>query len=229
MKKKFLLTLVLVLLCNIGAYAQMNGSIGVGGSFTTNYWNVKWNQDGKEILGNNLNIVDMRLQGPGFFTYMDFQYALFSMGLNFGGMYFINDDLQEVVNESAGGTLETLLRYISLSLYAKYPFSVEKLSFFPMAGFDWKIPTLYSERINGKTYTYDSGLWEEFSSFWLKLGLGTDISLSSNNYLRLMFLYGIGTNTKFYKDIIDFIEPSLHSGTINHGFDIKLAFGVYID
>jgi hypothetical protein len=72
------------------------------------------------------------------------------------------------------------------------------------------------------------------TTIWGKIGFGADIPINDKLYVRPMFLYGIGTNSKDQKDYKDALMKHYYfrgngdkyvNGIINHGFDIKVAVG----
>jgi len=91
---------------------------------------------------------------------------------------------------------------------------------------DFKIGVGYTYKEGGIKYPFEDSVSEYYTTIWGKLGLCADIPLGSHFYLRPMFLYGIGTVPKYYKDQMDIANAvTKQFSIINHGLDVKLALG----
>jgi hypothetical protein len=103
---------------------------------------------------------------------------------------------------------------LSIGLLGKYPFQLSsKFALFPMLGIDYRI-LLSREFYDGES---NSGLEEEppfmketengdFNALSIKLGLGFDVSFTSQIYLRVSTVFGYQLPAKFEQDQVDKIN-----------------------
>jgi len=219
MKKIFLFALLMIFILG-SVFSQ---SFGVGGAYTRNNWAIDWDKDVKDLLGSDSDIYDMNLKGYSVFAFAESKYFLALLGLNFFDISFANRDFEKLMEFLVGGPFSMSLTEFSAAVYVKYPISLGQVTIFPLIGIDSKRAFRYTETFDGITETY-SGVTAEFSSLWLKGGVGIDIDLTEKLFLRPVFLYGIGTNTNFFNDIQHEVSD-MSKRAKNSGYDISLAVG----
>jgi hypothetical protein len=232
MQKKLVLALLMMALLAGGAFAQVEFSAGFGGTFTADFMNYAWTDDGKKVLdliNMDTNYLDENHIGGGFFAYFDATYVMASLGMGFYGLTAANKDMQKILDD-AKATIS--LTTLDIGLLGKYPIPLGTATLFPMLGVDFKIAIAHNQTVDGTKYTFgedyskDENLGDYYTSVWLKFGVGADIPLGEKLYLRPMFLYGIGTLPTKAKDAMDTLNDIIKTvDIIYHGLDIKLALG----
>jgi len=230
MVKRIFLALVVVTLAAGGAFAQVSLSAGFGGTFTADFFNIAWTSDGNDMLDAaklDKDIADSNIIGGGFFAYFDATYVMASLGMNFYDVSPANKDLKKAQEDAKSSTTTT---EFNIGLYGKYPFDLGGIVLFPMLGMDFKIVLAQDTTVDGDKRTYkdmlDKDPASELSSVWFKAGVGVDIPLGEKLYLRPIFLYGLGLNSKAQNDGQDTLNKDKTLGSyVNHGLDIKVALG----
>jgi opacity protein-like surface antigen len=135
--------------------------------------------------------------GGGFGVFFDATYA--EIGL---GMDFTNGK-----NPDVSGSKGFDATYFSISLLGKYPIALsEKLTLFPLLGFDWNIFTA-GENKNTHVKTKRDDLADDYKDsndlFLINLGAGADFALNDKLYVRGSFLYGFKLNSKSEQETVD--------------------------
>ena len=195
MAKKFLV-LVLAFVGAGGVFAaeggKFNVSAGVLGNFTGLFGSMKLELPAP--IGDKEE--KYSIIGGGASAFLDLTYAELGLGLN-----LVN---QKSDSDGDDGTDFT---WFSISLLGKYPFVLnDKMSVFPLVGFNWNI------FLSGKNKNYDKEIKRDdlsddykdsFDAFILDLGGGADFALTEKLYLRASALFGIKFNSKEEQDFID--------------------------
>jgi hypothetical protein len=201
--KKIILVLLITVLTAVNIFA-VDMSAGLGGNFAVNFDSYK--NDGNDIAS-------LRTIGGGFFAFFDATFIEVSIGLLFGSMRQGFDGEWDDVPLS--------LSFLTLSLYGKYPFSLDRFNLFPMLGVQFNY--CLSAQQGGETIFANPLVRSGFMNrFWIKLGVGADFNLTEKFYLRPSFLYGINFGTRNDRDVKKYnsMESSFH-----HGLDIRTAIG----
>ena len=179
--KKFILLGLCLLVFAGGAFAQ-NLAIG-GGALFNNSWTISKGTD--IIYWGDETEVNLSRQGFGAF-------AFFGLGkfveLNFGFMYKNPSKLKVTVTfmgytatdeEDVSGFIDGTIA-LQFGAYFKYPFVLsDRLVLFPTAGVDFEL-TLAD--------AYE-GWWDDL---WIRGGLGLDVFVTRNAFIRVHALYGFG-------------------------------------
>jgi opacity protein-like surface antigen len=191
MAKKWFLMMALAAVVAGGAFAQsaLSFSAGVNADFLALFKSVK-HEGGDPQKTNTV--------GGGFGAFFDATYAKIGLGLDFAN--------QKAADSKGDGTS---LTYFSLSLLGKYPIGLtEKLTLFPLLGFDWNIAMggeSHGIKIKRSDLGEDSmfGEKDRYDAFLIDLGAGVDFALTESLYLRGSFLYGFKTNSKDEREYVD--------------------------
>jgi len=130
------------------------------------------------------------------------------------------------------GKIDFSITTLNIGLLLKYPFEIrEKLSLFPLLGFDYAIAL--SVKMNGyKLNDYPDEFDDksgDYSAFWFKLGGGLDFSFTDKLFLRGEVLYGIrlindseSRNVSKLKNDDDYRNVK---ALLGHGLTAKIALG----
>jgi opacity protein-like surface antigen len=155
--------------------------------------------------------------GGGFGLFFDAAYAEIGVGIDFAR--FRNPD-----NSAAKGSD---MAYFSISLLGKYPIALsEKLTLFPLLGFDWNI------FLSGKSGDTDvnrddladmigDDYVDSYDAFLIDLGVGADFALTDALYLRASFLYGFKLNSKMEQEYVDDMDAKVFTS----GPTLKVGVG----
>ena len=229
--KKMILVLLLAAITAGGAYAA-DASFGLGGTFSVNFNIFSFNSDNTNLIPKNqIDMYNQNIAGGGFFAFADMNYIMFSLGMGFFNAAPSNNEIKKTLDDL---NTDYYLSCFQIETYGKYPISLGKFTFFPMAGLDAKIILAAYSITDGKRTEYKEPESQEednvsifdLSSIWIKFGAGADFPLSKKLYLRSMFLYGFGTLNRSQRNFQDSINKTQESGfIINHGLDVKLAIG----
>jgi hypothetical protein len=229
MCKKIILTLLIAAMV-AGSVFAIDLSAGITGTFRGNFPTRVWSDDMKDLL-KTLNIkediANVERIGGGFSAYFDASYIMLSLGMGIVDVSPANSDLKQIQKDL--NYSETFTTF-DIGLLAKYPISLGKFSIFPAVGVDFRIPIDSVSNLDGDKTNWDDrtneSITEWLTEIWVKFGVGADIPLSGNIYLRPMFLYGFGTLCKSDKETMDAANRIINTyDQINHGFDFNLAIG----
>jgi len=211
MKKRIVMVLLALALVTGGAFAQIQMSAGVGGLFDLSFQNSK-------ATGGYTN--DITWIGLGGYAFFDITYANVQVGyINKTGSY-----KTEMGSYSNSGTSPYTYNFVNLAVYGKYPFALaEKISLFPQIGFDYQM--LSTVTWDGKEYNVTNK--SDWANMWLKAGVGLDIGLTEQLYLRIEALYGIKFNNKANDDEIEDNKKYIsgYERALENGLTAKLAVG----
>ena len=206
MAKRIFLALLVLTLAAGGAFAQV--SAGVGGNFAVSWDSIKFTGGGStaEYL--------ITTSGGGFYAFFDATYLEVDVGMLFGSQK-IKLPIYGVSIEGDGPNVS----YLTLGLYGKYPIDLGGFTLFPMLGIQFDIG-LSAERNGVKAEPQD--LADMANRFWVKFGVGADLNLSEQLYLRPSFLYGVNFGTKVNNDTV---KDDANTTGFYHGLDIRVALG----
>jgi opacity protein-like surface antigen len=229
MKKRVFLVLLIAVLATSAAFAQpeFKVSVGVGAFFENDF--------GGGVNVSTFSItekIETPYSGEAIYGFFDLTYLELSFGYFFG-----RATIKETVGLNFLGINVPLFSYeetykvtsYNLGLMAKYPIAIgNNFSFFPLLGIECKgilsLEDDYGTKLNGA---------DDFDSLWFKFGVGGDISMTENIFLRLNVLYGIRATNKFERDTekelyVSAYEPGQSVDTNilkGHGLTAKLAIG----
>jgi opacity protein-like surface antigen len=113
----------------------------------------------------------------------------------------------------------TTFAALDLALLGKYPFSLGRITLFPLLGFDYLIV------VSAKAEGVKEDKPTEASSFGFDFGAGLDFPLTDHLYLRGEFLYAIRLPSKFQKDLKDDYGPDGIKYILGNGPTLKVAVG----
>lgn len=238
--KKFAMILLVLGCVSAALSAQKIGlSAGMGGYFTADFATYDLTEEGKK-LGSAADY-NSHLTGGGFYTFFDATYVEANLGMLFGNAN--QDKLDKLTDDEKKGFDVTALK---VGLFGKYPIPLTGgIVFFPMLGIDGQIvlggKALGNDINDTDKFTDDmrADFRIMFNQFWFKGGVGFDIPVAPNLYLRPEFLYGIRINTENEKEAMEskkILAPTASNplGTkdvkyvnsiVGHGLDIRLAMG----
>jgi hypothetical protein len=238
--KKFVMILLVSGCVSAALSAQKIGlSAGMGAHFTADFTTFNLTEDGKKT--GSAADYNAHLTGGGFYAFFDATYVEANFGMLFGNA---NSDKQDGMNDDQRKGMDVTA--LKVGLFGKYPIPLSGgIVFFPMLGIDGQIA------LGGKINGYDindtdrftdknrEDFKKDFSQFWFKTGVGFDIPVAANLYLRPEFLYGIRVNTDNEKKAMESTKVPAGTPTnplatkdvkyidsiVGHGLDIRLAMG----
>ena len=116
----------------------------------------------------------------GFHAFVDAKYIQGGIG------YLINST--QTVTTTSGGTSTTTtqndhISWLDLDLVGKYPIKLGGFTIFPLVGFEYLMNVVYTDS-NGNPITLASDQQGFLNEFFIKAGIGGDISLSDHFYVR---------------------------------------------
>jgi len=235
--KKFLLFLVISsFFCGALWAADFSLSAGagalLGGSFT---------RYESSSFGSNKMTLDVNQFNFGALAFFDAVYGELAVTIQRGANKY-----DEVISKNGdfvagkGDGWETML---GISLLGKYPFTLtNRFTLFPLLGMEYQFSLSQRRRpADGLIYDRTDGLQEQdkdgnayknsaWNSFWILLGVGTDMAIVKDFFMRGEILYGFRLMTYYEKDgleqakaLLDDSSPKL-SG-LTSGPSIRLSAG----
>jgi len=205
--KKVIAILVIFLCAGAALSAQVQMSVGVGGSFTSAFGG------GGEMTVSGLSAgFEFPYSGGGFHAFFDATYFEASIGLFFGTL---NMEGTGLVSGTSGKIMD--FDGLTLGLLGKFPIDLGFLTLFPAVGIEYLLIS------NGKDDNGNSlSDPDEFNHLWIKFGVGADFSITEQIFIRGTILYGIRLESSLESDInkIYSFDPVL-----GHGIQVKLAVG----
>jgi hypothetical protein len=156
--------------------------------------------------------------GGGFGVFFDATYAEIGLGLDFANGK----------DPDVSGIKGVDSTYFSISLLGKYPIALnEKLTLFPLLGFDWNVFTRGENKdtqVEIKRDDLADDYKDTYDLFLINFGVGADYALNNKAYVRGSFLYGFKLHSKSEeKSIADTDAKISTSGpTLKIGVGYKL-------
>jgi hypothetical protein len=222
MVKKMIAGFVFAILFISGAFAQEHGmlSVGIGGDFGFLFTSMNTNipQPDKGYLEDELK--NIRVFRSGFTAFIDTTLFEIDIGMKFYNMTY----------KQYGGNIYETDNYFNLGLFVKYPFTfTNKVTFFPLLGFDWQIFTRGKVLSGGQSVEIRRPDLEETNyvdRFAINVGVGLDYYIIPTIFIRGQLVYGINLNTKLQKDLIAQIKDAGYNLTVvQHSPSIRLLVG----
>jgi hypothetical protein len=200
MKKCVVFGTVVLFCASMAFAANFTPSIGVGGQYDLG---IVHSKVGALKDTNNFSL------GSGF-LFFDATYIEVDVGV--GGYSYPHN---------LGGI------FMGFGLYGKYPVALgSRFSLFPMLGMDYQLMLSANQNDSSLSGKARDGARDRFNSFWIKAGLGGDLSLTKALYLRGEFLWGFKFKSKTERDIVDASEKlGIDASIVTHGPAFKIGLG----
>ncbi len=211
---KRLILVVLVLACMAATGFAVDVGIGATGSYYMA--SLKATQAGipTETLITGIPF--------GFMAFVDVGYLQISAGYRMLNGY----TMKAIVDGSEVGKtdVELNVNYVSLAAYGKFPIELGPITFFPMVGVE------YDRAISGTSagVKMTSQDLSDATEFWIKGGVGADISVSPQFYIRPEVIVGYKLLSGPENDLVDATKAG--GGTdvsmLDLGFELSVLFGI---
>lgn len=127
----------------------------------------------------------------GFKAFFDAQYAQVQLGVNSRvgkTKTVIKHDGKKQNHPFENAKFD--VTYFNIGLFGKYPFTVGPAKIYPMLGFDFDIAA--SAKIEG--HELDKSFREKLHAYWFDAGVGADIFVTKNLYIKPELLLGLQMN-----------------------------------
>mgnify|MGYP000490884486 CR=1 FL=1 len=125
----------------------------------------------------------------GFKAFFDAQYAQVQLGVN-SRVGKTKTVVKYDGTKVTDGDAKFDVTYFNIGLFGKYPFTVGTAKIYPMLGFDFDLTT--SAKIEG--HELDKSFREKLNAYWFDAGVGADIFVTKNLYIKPQFLLGLQMN-----------------------------------
>lgn len=189
--KRLILILALVCLAT-GAFAA---DVGIGASASYYSSDLKGS-----FAGETADAAITRIPFD-FMVFVDMTYVQLAVG------YRMYHGVHEKDTDSSGTTetdySKTEGNYVSFSGYGKYPMELGSITLFPMIGVEYDT-TLRGTYSDGSNWT--SQTKSDMAEFWIKGGLGADISVTPQLYIRPELIVGYKLLSQPEKDGVDALK-----------------------
>ena len=212
--KRLLLVLAMVCLAT-GAFAT-DVSFGIGAS--ASYYSSDFTESFAGLTGDSA-ITKIPFN---FIAYADMTYLQVAVGYRmFRGAH--EKDTNPISGVSETDFNRFSASYVSFAAYGKFPLQLGSVIFFPMIGveYDMVIAGTYND---GTAWT--SQTKSDQSEFWIKGGIGLDVPVSPQLYVRPELILGYKLLNKPEKDLID-SEKSLGAYDVSY-LDLSVEFALLL-
>jgi len=233
--KRVLMALVVLALVSSAAFAQFEMSAGVGGNFAMGFQTNEYGYKVNSYTWYDNYKDEMTNVGFGGYVFFDATYVEATAGYFYSSTgikrtntwnYGSGEKTKEIT-----GTDPFVYGWINLGLFGKYPFDLGAVKIFPLVGIEYSI--LASVSIGGVELNVTA---TDYNSLWIKGGVGADIGITDEIYVRLEALFGLrlqnanekNDESKYIKNNSDSYSTAHYDTGLEMGFDIKLAVGYKI-
>lgn len=125
----------------------------------------------------------------GFKAFFDAQYAQVQLGVNSRvgeTKIVVKDDGKK--RDAYSGDVKLDITYFNIGLFGKYSFAVGTAKIYPILGFDFDLTT------SAKWEGYELDKKEKLNAYWFDAGVGADIFVTKNLYIKPQLLLGLQMN-----------------------------------
>ncbi|GMO12234.1 MAG: outer membrane beta-barrel protein [Rickettsiales bacterium] len=201
-------------------------SVGAGGVFNAALGGGV-NGEIPVMMDIKYSLVDEQIGGGGF-IFFDATYAEINVS------YILGSAVTKANSENSGASAafedKGTFSSINFGLLGKYPFEIsDSFLLFPLLGIEYQ---LFLSRKDKDEIEYKNTDGEEspkdFSSLWFKLGVGADINITDQLYIRSEILYGIRLKNKYEDDLKESVLFSMFPDAdigLGHGPTVKIGIG----
>lgn len=123
----------------------------------------------------------------GFKAFFDAQYAQVQLGVN-SRVGKTKTVVKYDGTKVTDGDAKFDVTYFNIGLFGKYPFTVGPAKIYPMLGFDFDLTA--SAKYEGKSVDKK----EKLNAYWFDAGVGADIFVTKNLYIKPQLLLGLQMN-----------------------------------
>ena len=123
----------------------------------------------------------------GFKAFFDAQYAQVQLGVN-SRVGKTKTVVKYDGTKVTDGDAKFDVTYFKIGLFGKYPFTVGPAKIYPMLGFDFDLTA--SAKYEGNSVDKK----EKLNAYWFDAGVGADIFVTKNLYIKPQFLLGLQMN-----------------------------------
>ena len=123
----------------------------------------------------------------GFKAFFDAQYAQVQLGVN-SRVGKTKTVVKYDGTKVTDGDAKFDVTYFNIGLFGKYPFTVGPAKIYPMLGFDFDLTA--SAKYEGNSVDKK----EKLNAYWFDAGVGADIFVTKNLYIKPQFLLGLQMN-----------------------------------
>lgn len=128
----------------------------------------------------------------GFKAFFDAQYAQVQLGVNSRvGKTKTVVKYDREKQDAYFGDVKFDVTYFNIGLFGKYPFAVGPAKIYPMLGFDFDLTT--SAKFEGFGFELELKK-EKLNAYWFDAGVGADIFVTKNLYIKPQLLLGLQMN-----------------------------------
>lgn len=142
--------------------------------------------------------------------FLDADYVMASVGAK-----FLAGPIREQVDNKRIN-LDSKISWFNFGVFAKYPFKLAMVKIYPIIGFDFNF--CMSAKQNGIS---SPQFRKENNGYYFDLGLGSDIMLGSNFFVRPSAMFGIKLN----KSKLDEFRKDLGGTVFNYKVNLGIGFG----
>ena len=174
---KKIVAAVLAAVCMGAAASALDLSAGAVFDYTFDH---EFGKKDKTEVANDFSML-------GFKVFFDAQYAQVQLGVNSRvgkTKTVVKYDGTKVID----GDVKFDVTYFNIGLFGKYPFTVGPAKIYPMLGFDFDLTA--SAKYEGNSVDKK----EKLNAYWFDAGVGADIFVTKNLYIKPQFLLGLQMN-----------------------------------
>ena len=153
-------------------------NFGVGALFDYTFNHQFGKQGGLEVTSNS-NLIDFK-------AFFDAQYAQIQLGMS-----TVAGKTDATIKSNRGEGSDKIkieIDYFNIGLFGKYPLEFGSAKIYPMFGFDFDIAL----KGNYKGWAFPD--IEKYNDYWVDAGVGADIFIKGNLYIKPQLLLGLQMN-----------------------------------
>lgn len=214
--KRLFVVLIVSLIAAAGAFG-LSLSAGGGASISSTSWNLSITAGGTTVSAKDA------ILPFGAKAFVDAKYVQVSVG------YIMAVKATQSGTGITTTTYSNNLSYLTFAALGKYPFDVGSFTLFPLLGaeYDFNIAHGSSDYFEGSNGLLASPSSADYNQFWLKGGVGADISLGGKLYVRPEALYGFKLLNSDESNLVSALKSAgATSASLDFGtFDFALLIG----
>ena len=224
----------------LGAFSAVSAldlSVGGGGFFASDFGGGLEYSLSMPPVGSVEVTSKMPYYGGGAYLFFDVTYAEVSVGYFLGGGEWAAEMKATVMGETEteSSKADASFSALNLGLLLKYPVPLsDNMILFPAVGIDYLLVLAGENKAEGETQKWDGKdsvpKAGDFSAPIFKFGVGLDVAVSGQLYVRPELLYGIRMANKAENDAVKEIKDELGGlgstkTRLGHGLTVKVGLG----
>jgi len=208
--KRILLVLALVCLATAAFASDLSVGVGASGSYYSSDFKVSGGGSTSDSVATAIPF--------NFMAYVDITYLQVAVGYRMVDGFHIKTD-------SGSSDDKSKYSYVSFAGYGKFPLQLGSITLIPMVGIEYDLTISATDDSGNEA---NSSQRSDLNSLWIKGGLGAEISITPEVYIRPELLLGYQLNNQSERDAIDYIKSlgASDASILTLNFELAVLLGV---